>query len=217
MSFNKPYFAPMSDYSNTKKGMPMDEQEAWLDQFPQKRAENKPNGGIIRSIADTSGLDLRKMSPKERKAAHAKAQREHKEALKNLAKQEAQDAKEIAKQLVKWRKESKPKPTAAELAAKKEAKRLERAVLNANRRMASEKGAVKKERDAANKLPAVAQNFLDKLKEQGFYDVKDFTKSKSYMQIIVRQLRALGYKIEAQRKSKVIIRYILVNKKPLRK
>ena len=69
MSFNEPYFAPMSNYSNTKKGMPMDEQEAWLDQFPQKRAENKPNGGIIRSIADTSRLFLRLMSAEERKAA----------------------------------------------------------------------------------------------------------------------------------------------------
>ncbi|MGA6102128.1 hypothetical protein ACPESL_08075 [Psychrobacter pocilloporae] len=105
MSFNEPYFAPINNYSNTNKGMPVGEVEAWLDQFPQKRAENKPNGGIIRSIADTRELYLREMSPKERKVARAKAQREHKEALKNLAKQEAQDAKKIAKQLSKWKKE----------------------------------------------------------------------------------------------------------------
>lgn len=105
MSFNEPYFAPINNYSNTNKGMPVDAVEAWLDQFPQKRAENKPNGGIIRSIADTRELYLREMSPKERKVARAKAQREHKEALKNLAKQEAQDAKKIAKQLSKWKKE----------------------------------------------------------------------------------------------------------------
>ena len=105
MSFNEPYFAPISNYSNTNKGVPMSAQEAWLDQFPQKRAENKPNGGIIRSVADTSRLELREMSPRERKVARAKAQREHKEALKNLAKQEAQDAKKIAKQLAKWKKE----------------------------------------------------------------------------------------------------------------
>ena len=67
MSFNEPYFAPMSNYSNTKKGMPMDEQEAWLDQFPQKRAENKPNGGIILSVVDTKAMTLRELSGKERK------------------------------------------------------------------------------------------------------------------------------------------------------
>lgn len=82
MSFNGPYFAPMSNYSNTKKGMSADAVEAWLDQFPQKRAENKPNGGIIQSLADTRELFLRPMSAKERKAARAKAQREHKQALK---------------------------------------------------------------------------------------------------------------------------------------
>ena len=109
MSFNEPYFALMSNYSNTKKGMPMDEQEAWLDQFPQKRAENKPNGGIIQSVADTSELYLREMSVSERKVAHAKAQREHRQALKNLAKQDATDAKEIAKKLAEWRKEDRRK------------------------------------------------------------------------------------------------------------
>ena len=105
MSLVEQYFPPLSRYDRTNKGMPANEVEAWLDQFPQKRAENKPNGGIIRSVADTSRLDLRAMSPKERKVARAKAQREHKEALKNLAKQEAQDAKKIAKQLSKWKKE----------------------------------------------------------------------------------------------------------------
>ena len=109
MSFNEPYFALMSNYSNTKKGMPIDEQEAWLDQFPHKRAENKPNGGIIRSVADTSELYLREMSVSERKVAHAKAQREHRQALKNVAKQEAADAKEIAKKLAEWRKEDRRK------------------------------------------------------------------------------------------------------------
>ena len=106
MSFNEPYFAPINNYSNQSKGMPMDEQEAWLDQFPQKRAENKPNGGIIQSIADTKELYLRPMSASERKVAVAKAQREHRQALKNLAKQEALDAKEIAKQLTVWRREN---------------------------------------------------------------------------------------------------------------
>lgn len=105
MSFNEPYFAPMSNYSNQSKGMPVDSVEAWLDQFPQKRAENKPNGGIIQSLADTRELFLRPMSVSERKVARAKAQREHKQALKNLAKQEVLDAKAIAKQLTVWRRE----------------------------------------------------------------------------------------------------------------
>ena len=106
MSFNEPYFALMSNYSNTKKGMSVDAVEAWLDKFPQKRAENKPNGGIIQSVADTRELFLRPMSKAERKAAAAKAQREHRQALKNLAKQEAADAKSIAKQLTVWRREN---------------------------------------------------------------------------------------------------------------
>lgn len=114
MSFNEPYFAPISNYSNTNKGVPMDAQEAWLDQFPQKRAENKPNGGLIRSVADTSRLELREMNPKERKAAVAKAQREHRQALKNLANQEKQDAKEIAKQLAIWKREQRIKAKANE-------------------------------------------------------------------------------------------------------
>ncbi|NYR09578.1 hypothetical protein [Psychrobacter sp. BI730] len=114
MSFNEPYFAPISNYSNTNKGMPVDAVEAWLDQFPQKRAENKPNGGIIRSIADTRELYLREMSPRERKVARAKAKREHKQALKNLAKQEQQDAKEIAKQLAIWKREQRIKEKASE-------------------------------------------------------------------------------------------------------
>ena len=46
------------------------------------------------------------MSKAERKAARAKAQREHMQAKKNLAKQEAADAKEIAKQLTVWRREN---------------------------------------------------------------------------------------------------------------
>ena len=101
------HFPAMSNYpKNSDTAMSVDAAEAWLDQFPHKRAENKPNGGIIRSVADTSELYLREMSVSERKVAHAKAQREHKEALKNLAKQEQQDAKKIAKKLAEWRREN---------------------------------------------------------------------------------------------------------------
>jgi hypothetical protein len=112
MSSQEMYFSTQSRYPKVSPtAMPVDEVEAWLNQFPQKRAENKPNGGIIKSIADTSDMYLREMSPRERKVARAKAQREHREALKNLAKQDEADAKKIAKQLTKWRRESKKKVT----------------------------------------------------------------------------------------------------------
>ena len=201
MSFNKPYFAPMSNYSNTEKGMPVDAVEAWLDQFPQKRAENKPNGGIIRSVADTSGLDLRKMSPKERKVARAKAQREHKEALKNLAKQEAQDAKEIAKQLAKWRKEGKPKLTEGELAAKKEARRLERTVLNTNRR----KG-LPRSREMSTKK---GKEVLKKLKANGVFCVADWDMKREYLSLIMTDARSLGYKIGSIKSGRFVTHYTL--------
>lgn len=106
MSSQEMYFSTQSRYPKVSKtAMPVDEVEAWLNQFPQKRAENKPNGGIIRSVADIDQLFLREMSPRERKVARAKAQREHKQALKNLAKQNEQDAKKIARQLTEWKKE----------------------------------------------------------------------------------------------------------------
>ena len=96
MSLTEQYFPPLNRYANTNKGVSMEAQEAWLKRFPQKRAENKPNGGIIQSVAD-------------RKKAIAQAQREHRQALRNLAKQDAMDAKEIAKQLTVWRRENRKK------------------------------------------------------------------------------------------------------------
>lgn len=72
MSLTEQYFPPLNRYPNTNKGVSMEAQEAWLSRFPQKRAENKPNGGIIQSLADTKELFLRPMSAKERKAARAK-------------------------------------------------------------------------------------------------------------------------------------------------
>lgn len=108
MSSQEIYFSTQSRYPKVSKtAMPVDEVEAWLNQFPQKRAENKPNGGIIRSVADTKEMYLREMSSAERKVARAKAQREHREALRNIAKQDAKDKKEISKQLNKWRMEEK--------------------------------------------------------------------------------------------------------------
>lgn len=174
MSLAEQYFPPLSRYNRTHEGMSVDAVEAWLDQFPQKRAENKPNGGIIRSVADTSRLDLREMNPKERKVAIAKAQREHRQALKNLANQEKQDAKEIAKQLAAWRKGSKAKRRNSEFQNEK------------------------------------TQEFLDELKRSGFYEVANFGMSKPYLQKIVRDIRAAGYRVDPVRKSGVIIKYKLI-------
>lgn len=109
MSLTEQYFPPLNRYPNTNKGVSMEAQEAWLKRFPQKRAENKPNGGIIQSVADTRELFLRPMSVADRKKAIAQAQREHRQALRNLAKQDAMDAKEIAKQLTVWRRENRKK------------------------------------------------------------------------------------------------------------
>ena len=201
MSFNEPYFAPTSNYSNAKKGMSVDAIEAWLDQFPQKRAENKPNGGIIRSIADTSRLFLRPMSAEERKVARAEAQREHKDALKNLAKQDAQDAKEIAKQLAKWRKEGKPKLTEGELADKKEARRLKRNELKRIRHKEVTQGgemSTKKGRDV-----------LDKLKADGVFCVADWDMKREYLSCIMHEIKGLGYKVGSIKSGRFVTHYTL--------
>lgn len=204
MSFNEPYFAPVNNYSNTNKGVSVDAVEAWLDQFPKKRAENKPNGGIIRSVADTSELYLREMSVSERKVARAKAQREHKEALKNLAKQEAQDAKKIAKQLVKWRKEGKVAPTAEELAAKKEARRVKRNEANRKRSLDLNAGNIKNEMPTAR-----GQEVLDQLKENGEYHVSQWTGNRNYLILIMSNARQVGYNVEAVKAGRTVTHYKL--------
>ena len=181
--------------------MPMDEQEAWLDQFPQKRAENKPNGGIIQSLADTSAMSLRELSGKERKAARAKAQREHHQALKNLAKQEAQDAKEIAKQLAEWRKESKKPFTAEEIAADKKAKRIKRNELNTNRR---------KELTRSGEMSTKkGREVLEKLKAEGVICVADWDMERKYLSFIMTDARELGYKIGSIKSGRFVTHYTL--------
>ena len=201
MSFNEPYFAPMSNYSNTNKGMSVDAVEAWLDQFPQKRAENKPNGGIIQSVADTKELFLRPMSKADRAAAVAKAQREHRQALKNLAKQDAQDAKAIAKQLAEWRKESKNPVTAEDMAADKETKRLKRNLLNTNRRkelIRSGEMSTKKGREV-----------LGKLKTDGVICVADWDMERKYLSFIMTDARELGYKIGSIKSGRFVTHYTM--------
>lgn len=194
-SYNKP---PSSTSIST------DTAEAWLDRFPHKRAENEPNGGIIRSTADTREIFLRPMSKEARKAAVAIAQREHRKALKNLAKQEAQDAKEIAKQLAEWRKESKPKPTAEELAAKKEAQRLRRNELNRIRREAEKQGKTKIEMSSVK-----GQAVLDKLKADGVFRVADWDMNRKYLSLIITHARKLGYEINSVRSGRSVTHYTM--------
>ena len=201
MSPTEQYFPPLNRYPNINKGVPMDEQEAWLSRFPQKRAENKPNGGIIQSLADTRELFLRPMSKADRKKAIAQAQREHNQALKNLAKQEAMDAKDIAKQLTVWRKESKKPVTAKEIAADKEAKRLKRNELNTNRRkelIRSGEMSTKKGREV-----------LEKLKAEGVICVADWDMERKYLSFIMTDARELGYKIGSIKSGRFVTHYTL--------
>ena len=99
-----------SNYNEVSEtSMPVDEVEAWLNEFEHKRVENKPNHGIIRStesVIFVSGTRAN-MTKKERKAAIAQAQREHKAAMRELAIQERKDQTEIARKRKLWAKESK--------------------------------------------------------------------------------------------------------------
>ena len=202
MSDREMHFPPISSYpKQSDTAMSVDAIEAWLDQFPQKRAENKPNHGIIQSVADTRELFLRPMSKADRAAAVAKAQREHRQALKNLAKQDAQDAKAIAKQLAEWRKESKKPVTAKEIAADKEAKRLKRNVLNTNRRkelIRSGEMSTKKGREV-----------LEKLKTEGVICVADWDMERKYLSFIMTDARELGYKVGSIKSGRFVTHYTL--------
>ena len=108
-----------SNYNKVSEtSMPVSEAEAWLDEFEHKRAENKPNGGIIRSTESVIFVNGTRanMTKKQRKAAIAQAQREHKAAMRELAIQERKDQAEIARKRKLWAKEIKamrnepPKP-----------------------------------------------------------------------------------------------------------
>ncbi len=202
MSDREMHFPPISGYpKQSDTAMSVDAIEAWLDQFPQKRAENKPNHGIIQSVADTRELFLRPMSKADRAAAVAKAQREHRQALKSLAKQEAQDAKEIAKQLSEWRKESKKPVTAEDIAADKEAKRIKRNELNTNRRkelIRSGEMSTKKGREV-----------LEKLKAEGVICVADWDMERKYLSFIMTDIRDLGHKVGSIKSGRFVTHYTL--------
>lgn len=200
------YYPQINSYNKppSSTSISADTAEAWLDRFPHKRAENKPNGGIIQSTADTREIFLRPMSKEARKAAVAIAQREHRKALKNLARQEARGAKEIAKQLVEWRKESKPKPTAKELAAKKEAQRLRRNELNRIRREAEKKSKPQIEMPTKR-----GQKVLDKLKADGVFYVADWDMKRKYLSLIMSEARTLGYEIGNIKSGRLITHYTM--------
>lgn len=83
----------MNNYSKpvSNTSVPVDQVEAWLDKHPYKRAENQPNGGIIRATSAVTFVDMltrAPSSPAQKKKLIAKAQRENKQALKKLAKRE---------------------------------------------------------------------------------------------------------------------------------
>lgn len=202
MSDREMHFPPISGYpKQSDTAMSVDAIEAWLDQFPQKRAENKPNHGIIQSVADTRELFLRPMSKADRAAAVAKAQREHRQALKNLAKQDAQDAKEIAKQLAEWRKESKKPVTAKDIAADKEVKRIKRNELNTNRR---------KELTRSGEMSTKkGREVLEKLKADGVICVADWDMERKYLSFIMTDVRDLGYKVGSIKSGRFVTHYTL--------
>ena len=108
--FNREGFSlVISEPKISDTSIPVSEVEAWLDQFPEKRVENKENYGIIVRapiVTITGTKRLSALSARERREALAKAKREHKEAMRNLAESEAQTAKQIAEQRKIWMAES---------------------------------------------------------------------------------------------------------------
>lgn len=106
-SYNKPV---------SETSVPVDAVEEWLNRFPEKRVENKPNNGIIQSTSSVIFVDMYKAtkSAKEIKAARAKAQKEHREAMRNLAQANSDISKEIERQRKIWKREETAKARAAD-------------------------------------------------------------------------------------------------------
>jgi len=76
-----------------------------VDSIDYLRAEDKPNGGIIQSVADTRHLKHGGLSKAEHQKLVKQAKRDHKIAMTNVRHQDADNAKAIAKQITKWRKD----------------------------------------------------------------------------------------------------------------
>ena len=70
---------------------PVSAVEAWLDEHPEKRIENKENGGIGRSTKTVVFVDTlkRDLAPSERKKVKAQARKDYKKALRNLSAQKS--------------------------------------------------------------------------------------------------------------------------------
>ena len=114
-----------SNYNKVSEtSMPVDEVEAWLNEFEHKRAENRPNGGIIRSTETVIFVNGTRanMTKSERRMALRKAKKEHKAALRELAIQDRNDKVAIARKQKEWAKEvrSKRKPDKSITVCKKE-------------------------------------------------------------------------------------------------
>lgn len=88
MRIRESYLSNLSRYQKTG-GTPVDVVEAWLNEHPEKRVENKENGGIIKATKAAPFVDnlAGKLSPAERKQREMQAQADYRKALKKLNKQ----------------------------------------------------------------------------------------------------------------------------------
>jgi len=100
----------------SESSMPVTEVEEWLNEFEHKRVENKENNGIIKSTTSIIFIDNARYNATaaDKKPAIARGRRDFNRAMKNIAKQDAIDAKAIKKKTAAWAKElrvkAKPKP-----------------------------------------------------------------------------------------------------------
>lgn len=94
-----------SNYNKVSEtSMPVSEAEAWLDEFPEKRVENKPNHGIIAStpVVLFVGQSGQPLQGKAKSDAERRAKREYGEALRQLKSQERQFAKKLQEKKMEW-------------------------------------------------------------------------------------------------------------------
>lgn len=83
-----PRFANISNYAK-KEITPLSASEEWMNDHPDKRMENKPNGGIVRATTAAPFVDNLRgpdLTPAELKERNLQSQREHKAALKRARK-----------------------------------------------------------------------------------------------------------------------------------
>jgi len=152
------YYGLQSNYSKpSDTTMPINEVEEWLNAFPDKRAENKPNGGITKSteaIIFIDNANYKNQTAKEKRQSTAKAQRDYNQALRNIKEHSDIDAKAVKKQATIWRAE---KIASDKLKIKQAAAA---AVLSKRKVKAENKAALKKHKEeekvAKNKVSIVS-------------------------------------------------------------